>query len=563
MTLRPRLASNIPWVIGLIVVVTVLMGGGLALNLLRERQMAVTEARARATTLVASLERHTRRVLETSNLILDRVMVAVDGRPWSAVAADPRVPDLMARLVNEISYLQQLWLADAQGVVRAVGGSFPAPTVTIGRRPYFERARQQPDTAALVVGPPVESDFAGRRYIPVARPLYDSQGRFRGVVAGAVDPAYFPDFFRALRIGPESTMGLIHTDGTLLSREPFDPATIGTDASGSRIVQRFWDGETEATLRAVSPLDGTVRHGAYKALKNLPLLVYVAVAERDALIQWRQEMRQQLLTAAVALVMILLLAGLVVQRIRREERAARALARQSTALEQANADLRQFARVMAHDLQEPTRIIHLYAQLLERRHQGALDEEGQEYVRTVATGSRRMYRLINDLLAYFDLVHHAREIEAVPLGPVVDGALSQLDRLRRETNARITVTEPLPVVGAQPEALGRVFHEILENALLYRHPDRSPVITLWAERRETHWAVCIQDNGPGIAPHHQTQIFEVFKRLHHETDQPGTGIGLALCQKLTQEWGGQVTVHSHPGEGSTFTLLLPDRPQKD
>ncbi len=227
----------------------------------------------------------------------------------------------------------------------------------------------------------------------------------------------------------------------------------------------------------------------------------------------------------------------------------------TVALERSNAELEQFAYVASHDLQEPLRTVSSYVQLLAERYAGQLDARADRYIGHSVTAVERMHTLINDLLAYSRVGTRGRDLAPTNVASVLDHVLEGLAVTIRETGADIT-WDRLPSVRADATQLGQLFQNLLGNALKYRS-ERPPRIHIGVERRGGHWQLAVRDNGIGIDPQYAKRIFLVFQRLHSWDEHPGSGIGLAICEKIVERHGGQLWVESQVGQGATFFFTLP------
>ncbi|WP_243688394.1 sensor histidine kinase [Geotalea toluenoxydans] len=227
-----------------------------------------------------------------------------------------------------------------------------------------------------------------------------------------------------------------------------------------------------------------------------------------------------------------------------------------TELQRSNAELQQFAYVSSHDLQEPIRMVTSYVQLLQKRYQGKLDEKAEMYISFIVEAAHRMSSLINDLLALSRVGRREREFMPVETELVVKEALDNLRVAMEESGARIT-KDPLPMVMGDPVQLLQLFQNLIGNAIKYRKKEVTPEVQISAERKKNQWLFGIHDNGIGIEPQYHDKIFVIFQRLHQREEYQGTGIGLAICQKIVENHGGMVWVESTPGEGSTFYFTLP------
>ncbi|HTC31878.1 MAG TPA: CHASE3 domain-containing protein [Bryobacteraceae bacterium] len=225
-------------------------------------------------------------------------------------------------------------------------------------------------------------------------------------------------------------------------------------------------------------------------------------------------------------------------------------------LRRTNQDLQQFAYAASHDLREPLRTIATCLQLARNRLSGnMLDTEVEQFLDTAVSGAQRMHSLVDALLEY-SRAGEVKDstIEPVQVEGVVADAIAGLRSAIDETNAAVSCG-PLPVVEANRLHLMQVFQNLIGNALKYRS-DTPPRVAVTAAEDGQQWVFTVEDNGIGIPPEYQAQIFGIFKRLHGN-EYPGTGIGLATCKKIVDRHGGTIWVESEPGQGSRFSFTLP------
>jgi PAS domain S-box-containing protein len=246
--------------------------------------------------------------------------------------------------------------------------------------------------------------------------------------------------------------------------------------------------------------------------------------------------------------------------IQEQMEGATQLKRANQALQQSNADLEQFAYAASHDLQEPLRMVSIYSQLLREEYAEALDGRALSYIDFAINGARRMSHLLTALLTYSRVANAAR-----PASPKADAvaavgsALLNLSTVIEDTHALIEF-DTLPVVQVPEIHLVQLFQNLIGNALKYRKeeypPGERPVIKIEARQEASGgWLFSVNDNGIGIEAEYLTQIFGIFKRLHGSAFD-GTGIGLALCQKIVERAGGRIWAESEPGKGTTFFFTL-------
>ncbi|WP_226040946.1 ATP-binding protein [Natrinema sp. DC36] len=224
-------------------------------------------------------------------------------------------------------------------------------------------------------------------------------------------------------------------------------------------------------------------------------------------------------------------------------------------LEESNKRLEQFAYAASHDLQEPLRMVSSYLTLIERRYGDELDEDGEEFLAYAVDGADRMRDMIDGLLEYSRVEMRGDPFEPVDLEAVLEDVRKNLQVKIEDQETEIT-TESLPRVEGDAAQLRQVFQNLVSNAIEYSGEEPARV-HVSAERNGAEWTVSVADNGIGIEPDDQKRIFEVFHRLHSREKHAGTGIGLALCERIVERHGGEIWVDSEPGEGSTFSVTLP------
>jgi PAS domain S-box-containing protein len=225
-------------------------------------------------------------------------------------------------------------------------------------------------------------------------------------------------------------------------------------------------------------------------------------------------------------------------------------------LAHANEDLSHFAFAASHDLQEPLRMITAYSQLLIKAHEGDTKGDTALYIQYISDGTRRMKELLGDLLTYTQMIDDGREslLDVIDLNLVFEKTLAACKHSIEETNAVIS-SDHLPSVIGQAAHFAEIFQNLITNALKYRGPS-IPRIHVSVINEDGTWRLAVSDNGIGIAPEYHERIFGVFKRLHG-TEIPGTGMGLAICKRAVERYGGRIWVESEVGRGATFYLTLP------
>jgi two-component system, sensor histidine kinase and response regulator len=223
-------------------------------------------------------------------------------------------------------------------------------------------------------------------------------------------------------------------------------------------------------------------------------------------------------------------------------------------LQRSNEELRQFAYMVAHELNEPLRQVAINAQLLARGYQGKLDAEADEFISYTVAGVKRAQSFIEGMLNFSQATNPDVETGPASCDSAFITALFGLQKAVEETGAIVT-SDPLPTVMGNELRLGTVFTNLIGNALKYRASE-PPRIHISAVEQGDAWLFAVQDNGIGIDERYWETIFGMFKRLHGG-GSPGSGVGLALCKKIIENHGGRIWVKSVPNQGSTFYFTLP------
>jgi signal transduction histidine kinase len=239
------------------------------------------------------------------------------------------------------------------------------------------------------------------------------------------------------------------------------------------------------------------------------------------------------------------------------KRLEKEVAERTSELERSNRELQQFAYVASHDLKEPLRLVESYVQLLVKRYRGQLDDKADVFMGFILEGTNRMQKLINDVLLYSRVEARAKQLKSVDADSVLERVRLGL-RLDIESSGAVVSNDLLPTVLVDETQIYQLFHNLVANALKYRG-EEPPEIHVSARYEESDWLFAVRDNGIGFDPKYAERIFLMFQRLHGRDDYDGTGIGLALCQRIVERHGGRIWAESEEGKGSTFYFTIPGK----
>lgn len=230
-------------------------------------------------------------------------------------------------------------------------------------------------------------------------------------------------------------------------------------------------------------------------------------------------------------------------------------------LQRSNQELEQFAYIVSHDLKQPLSTVSCWAQMLQKYYHGQLDGKAQKYIKMVIDGTQEMNQLIEDLLTYSRIGTKQQEFQLTDCEQVLMMVKARLEGAISRTKA-IIISEKLPKLMVDPVQITQLFQNLIDNGIKY-HRDVTPEIRISAvlndDPSKPEWLFTVRDNGIGIDAQYVKQIFGIFQRLHSQEEYSGTGIGLAVCEKIVKRHGGKIWVESEVGEGSTFYFTMPHR----
>jgi PAS domain S-box-containing protein len=223
-------------------------------------------------------------------------------------------------------------------------------------------------------------------------------------------------------------------------------------------------------------------------------------------------------------------------------------------LERKNEDLKHFIHATSHDLKSPLRNIASYLQLLQKRNAGKLDDDSLGMIGHTIKSVKHLNQLITDIYHYSVADQNDKPTEVTDLNRVIEDILKRIAGTLTEKQAQVQY-DRMPLIEAAPSHMAMLLNNLIENALKYNNAAR-PTVNIQFAETEQEYIISVADNGIGIAPRHTKQIFEIFKRLHTSEEYEGTGVGLAICNKIVQNYGGRMWVESEPGNGSVFYFSL-------
>jgi two-component system, sensor histidine kinase and response regulator len=225
-------------------------------------------------------------------------------------------------------------------------------------------------------------------------------------------------------------------------------------------------------------------------------------------------------------------------------------------LSQSNEELERFAYICSHDMQEPVRMMNIYAGFLADEQADRLDEAGKKHIGAIKRSAEHMRKMIADILAFSRVGREAPRVEELDCNQIVHDVLAEFGATISKKRALI-VCNPLPTLKGCQTLMRVLFQNLIGNALKFQEGARPPEIEIHAETTDREWCFVIKDNGIGIDPVFSDKVFAIFQRIHRKEEYPGTGIGLSTCKKFVEFCGGRIWFESVLGKGSVFSFTIP------
>jgi signal transduction histidine kinase len=503
---------------------------------------------------------------------------------------------------------------DAHG--RVIASSLPnAVGLDISDRPYFRKASEEQEAIVsdLIIDRPTREPI-----FTISRGFRDEGGNLLGVVVAAVEPRRLDEVLIVER-GRGGTISLVDRKGMIVDREPYVALPWKRRFLLERY-PKIHDGlrGEEATFTSSQSLDGIERMEAVVPIRSIGWVVKVGrpveavVAPLVASLSYYAGWFLFVTAAAIGFALFISrkiavpiralrdqalalgrgesncrveargmreledladsfnvmakeirtakegLEQRVAERTIELERANAILSAHAHELEMLNTELKEFAFVAAHDLKEPLRKIQTFSTLMKKRCVEQLNEQGAGYLSRIEAVANRMQRSLEALLTYSRIVKGPENLKSIDLNKVAEDAENDLALLIRQAHGQVSHTA-LPSVKGDYGQLRELFRNLIANAITFRRSDTDPVIKIHsrAKKENGRCEIIFEDNGIGFDEKYLDRIFKPFKRLHGPDDYEGIGMGLAICRKIVERHGGDITARSNREEGCTFIVTLP------
>jgi signal transduction histidine kinase/DNA-binding response OmpR family regulator len=473
----------------------------------------------------------------------------VDDETYRAAVSDRETHFVLREKITGLPQIDALTVIDARGKLLNFSRYWPIPDVNVSDRDYF-KALVADDGPQSFVSAPVQNRGNGTWNIYLARRVNDPQGRFIGLLLGAISVPYFENFFGATSLGLDTTISLVREDGLLLAHFPPNN-DIGNQSSG--FGQRAL--APGGMIREIGRKDGQMRLRAAKMLPGYPALVVVSQSEDNALQSWRGMAMLMTAMSLLSVIAVVVAAAMIARRWNRHEDLIRAA-------EGANAAKTTFLAMMSHEIRTPMNAVLGMATTLLETH---LSFEQRRYVVAIHNAGDSLLEILNDILDFSKLEASQLTLEniAFSVDALVQNTLSIIGPRATAKNLAIRsvvdTTLPPALVG-DAGRIRQVLLNLVSNAVKFTAAGEIVVSTRCiavADGKATvDWTV--SDTGIGIAPEKIGSLFTNFVQADNSINRRfgGSGLGLAICKRLTAQMGGEIGVTSTPGNGSTFSFRL-------
>jgi signal transduction histidine kinase/DNA-binding response OmpR family regulator len=540
-------------IVATVVLIATIAGGNLFfLTNLRDSLLLATESSLSRHSLM--LAEQTDRSFKSVDLVLSGIADHIgrqgvtDTASYQGLMSRHETFLLLQERIRGLPHVEAVTLIDAKGTLINFSRSWPIPDVNVTDRDYYMVLKDDPKLESYISAP-VRNRATSTWNIYVARRLNAPDGTFLGLVLGAVSMEYFANFFGITVMGPGNTIWMVRDDGSLLARFPRSADRDAISTTAQRALN------AGGIVRETSPSGHERRIVAARQLANYPVAVAVSQTEESALVEWRRMATLLGVTSAGCCLLIVIAALVIARWWRDRDRAVRTA--------QAASDAKSsFLAVMSHEIRTPMNaVLGLAAELLNT----PLTEEQRRSVVAMHGAGDNLLELLNDILDFSKLEAGRLSFEALAFSPesLVDNAVSVVGpRAAAKGLAVKTVREtalPQALVG-DAGRIRQVLLNLLSNAVKFTARGEVVVAIRCLARDGGHATIewSITDTGIGIPPDRIKDLFQDFSQADTSISRRfgGSGLGLSICKRLIEQMGGEISVVSAPGQGSTFRFSL-------
>ncbi|MBI1778285.1 MAG: hypothetical protein HYR63_23350 [Proteobacteria bacterium] len=530
-------------------------------QILVARDVRLAESERQLEKLDMVLAEQTGRAVETVDLIIRVTLESLAALDADNSAADAPVRAMLRQHIAGVRQVAALMVLNAKGDVTHASGALPPAGIRLGDHGFLG-ALAGDRSAGLQVSEPIR-DANGQWGIPLARRRSLANGDFAGAVVAVLDPLYFEEFFKAVDLGDDSAILLHRRDGTVLAGFPHVESTIGTSYASLPPWTEVLSRDLAGIVRMPSPLDGSQRIVAVRALKAYPLVVIVSAGERAVLDQWVDQALEFGFTAFFRCLVVVGICAVLVRQRRRHKQLLGAVAAARDEAQRANKVKSEFLANMSHELRTPLNSIIGFSELMTKEVYGPIgNKDYVQFARYVLSSGQHLLNLINDVLDMSKIEAGRLRLsdETFDVGMAVDEVLD-LVKLQAAGKGiaigRDMRSHPLSL-RADLRAFRQILFNLLSNAIKFT-PEAGRVRVDGGLGDSGHLVINVADNGVGIPEEVIGRVFAPFEQVDKGLSRKveGTGLGLAITRGLMELHGGTISIKSAVGQGTTVTLAFP------
>lgn len=472
--------------------------------------------------------------------------------------------EILSGVRADFPFIDRLTLNDTEGTLRA--GVPEDPGVrgkSFAHRDWYQGVRR--NWEPYVSGVYTRAAAPQANVFAVAVPIKSKHREVVGILVLQVRLDTFFDWTRGIEIGPGGALYVVDQRGMVAFHPKLPPQGKFVDFSAVAFVRQVSQGKRGIEI-ASDPLDNEENLVAYAPITKYGWGVIAQQPTRTAFAEKNHQLRRVLIAYALILSfgisVAYLTSRMVIQRrVAAEHQRVKAelecrVAERTAQLEVTNKELESFSYSVSHDLRSPLRAIDGFSRMLEEDYRDKLDDEGRRQIKVIRDSSRKMARLIDDLLAFSRLGRTPVAAAEVDMGALAQSVFDELRTVSRDTPARFDL-KPMPPARCDPALLQQAWVNLLSNALKFAGRRENPVIEAGGHVDGTERIYYVKDNGAGFDMRYYDKLFGVFQRLHRADEFPGTGVGLAIVQRVVARHGGRVWAEGKVNEGATFYFSLP------
>jgi two-component system NtrC family sensor kinase len=537
-----------------------------------DRTTALRQGQLRISKTADALAEHARKVVETGDLVLDRVLERINAVSWAEIAASPAEHAFLLGLARRLPQLESIFLTDPTGHIASSSRTYPMSPFDVHEREYF-KAHAQAGERGLYVSAPFRGYARGTFAFTLSRPRLIGPGAsFDGLAAVTVSPDYFENFYRGLMDIPSSIITLVRADGTILARYPrsaLDPSKLSADNPATNALLQ---GVDRGTYEDRTGIDGQIDVSAFRRISDtLPLFIIYSVAEPALLANWRKRI---VIYAAIAVAtsgLLIIVAGLALRQVQRAQAIRDRLAEESEKLRRAESALLQSQKLealgrltggVAHDFNNLLTAVLGNAQLISRSVE--LGERNRRRLEGIRMAAERGAALTRRLLIFArGQSLNPRTLDLAALSKNLYELLTH--SLREDIRCELDMPQSLWPIEADPAQLEFALLNLAVNARdampnggIFRIAGRNRSTVFLADGRALQGdfvEIAVSDNGIGMSGDVRARALEPF--FTTKDADKGTGLGLSQLYGFVDQSGGAVELQSELGRGTTVRFWLP------